>query len=159
MAQSAVFGAGCFWHVEEAFRNVRGVLNTTAGYSGGNVKDPTYRDVCSGRTHHAEVVLVEFDSAQVSYDDLLEVFWREHDPTTPNRQGPDVGEQYRSVIFYRDDAQKAAAIASMERLLGTERFKNRKIVTQILPAQEFYPAEEYHQRYLEKRAVRACRSC
>jgi peptide-methionine (S)-S-oxide reductase len=159
MTQSAVFGAGCFWHVEEAFRNVRGVLNTTAGYSGGDVKDPTYRDVCSGRTHHAEVVLVEFDPAQASYDDLLEVFWREHDPTTPNRQGPDVGEQYRSVIFYRDDAQKAAAIASMERLQGTERFKNRKIVTQILPAQEFYPAEEHHQRYLEKRAVRACRSC
>jgi len=159
MTQSAVFGAGCFWHVEEAFRNVRGVLSTTAGYSGGDVKDPTYREVCSGRTHHAEVVLVEFDPAHVSYDDLLETFWREHDPTTLNRQGPDVGEQYRSVIFYRDDAQKAAAIASRDRLQGTERFKNRKIVTQILPAQEFFPAEEYHQRYLEKRGARTCRLC
>lgn len=159
MAQSAIFGAGCFWHVEEAFRNVRGVLNTTVGYSGGNVKDPTYREVCSGRTHHAEVVLVEFDPVQVSYDDLLDIFWKEHDPTTPNRQGPDVGEQYRSVIFYRGDDQKAAAIESRERLQHTERFKNRKIVTQILPAQEFYPAEEYHQRYLEKRGARTCRSC
>ncbi len=157
MTESAIFGAGCFWHVEEAFRKVNGVLKTTAGYSGGDVKDPTYEEVCSGRTHHAEVVLVEFDPAQVSYDELLEVFWMEHDPTTRNRQGPDVGEQYRSVIFYRDDAQKAEAAASRDRLQGTERFKTKKIVTQILPAQEFYPAEEYHQRYVEKHAGRACR--
>lgn len=122
------------------------------------MKDPTYRDVCSGRTHHAEAVQVEFDPSEVSYDELLEAFWREHDPTTLNRQGPDVGEQYRSVIFYHDDAQKATATASKERLQNTDRFKNRKIVTEIMPAQEFYPAEEYHQRYLEKRGMNTCRA-
>lgn len=155
--QKATFGAGCFWHVEEAFRHVRGVVNTTVGYSGGNTRNPTYRDVCSGRTHHAEVVLVEFDPALVPYEELLEVFWREHDPTTLNRQGPDVGEQYRSVVFYHTEEQRTAAIASKERLQTTERFKNRKIVTQILPAKEFYPAEEYHQKYLEKRGMSSCR--
>lgn len=155
----ATFGAGCFWHVEEAFRHVKGVVNTTVGYSGGNMKNPTYRDVCSGGTHHVEVVLVEFDPSRVSYDELLDVFWREHDPTTPDRQGPDVGEQYGSVIFYYDEAQKKAAMTSIDRLQNTERFKNRKVVTRILPAQEFYPAEEYHQRYLEKRGMHACRAC
>lgn len=157
--RKATFGAGCFWHVEEAFRHVRGVVSTTVGYSGGNLEDPTYRDVCSGRTHHAEVVQVEFDPSSVSYDDLLEVFWREHDPTTLNRQGPDVGEQYRSVIFYHDDTQRAAATASKELLERTERFKGKKIVTQVLPARDFYPAEEYHQRYLEKRGMHTCRTC
>jgi peptide-methionine (S)-S-oxide reductase len=157
--QRATFGAGCFWHVEEAFRHVKGVVNTTVGYSGGNMKSPTYRDVCSGGTHHVEVVLVEFDPSRVSYDELLDIFWREHDPTTPDRQGPDVGEQYRSVVFYHDEAQRKAAIASMGRLQNTERFKNRKIATQILPAQEFYPAEEYHQKYLGKRGLHACRAC
>ncbi len=158
MTQKATFGAGCFWHVEEAFRHVKGVVRTIVGYSGGTMKDPTYRDVCSGRTHHAEAVQVEFDPSEVSYDELLEAFWREHDPTTLNRQGPDVGEQYRSVIFYHDDAQKATATASKERLQNTDRFKNRKIVTEIMPAQEFYPAEEYHQRYLEKRGMNTCRA-
>ncbi|MBN1678524.1 MAG: peptide-methionine (S)-S-oxide reductase MsrA [Candidatus Thermoplasmatota archaeon] len=159
MTQKATFGAGCFWHVEEAFRHIKGVVRTTVGYSGGNMKNPTYRDVCSGRTHHAEVVQVEFDPSVVSYDELLEIFWRDHDPTTLNRQGPDVGEQYRSVIFHHDDAQKAAAIDSRERLQKTDRFKNRKIVTEIMPAQEFYPAEEYHQRYFERRGMHACRAC
>lgn len=138
---------------------MKGVLNTTVGYSGGTMKDPTYEDVCSGRTHHAEVVLVEFDSEQLSYEDLLRVFWEEHDPTTPNRQGPDIGEQYRSVVFYLGEAQREAAVASRDRLQDTEVFRSRKIVTQILPAQEFYPAEEYHQRYLEKRGARSCRIC
>lgn len=158
MTQKATFGAGCFWHVEEAFRHVKGVVSTTVGYSGGDMKNPTYRDVCSGRTHHAEVVQVEFDPSQVSYEDLLEAFWHEHDPTTLNRQGPDVGEQYRSVIFYHDEAQRAAALASKERLQQTDRFKNRKIVTEIVPAREFYPAEEYHQRYLEKRGMHTCKA-
>jgi len=157
MKEIATFGAGCFWHVEEAFRCIRGVTNTTVGYSGGVTKDPIYREVCSGRTHHAEVVQVEFDPSQVSYDDLLNVFWNEHDPTTLNRQGPDVGEQYRSVVFYHGNEQMSAALASKERLQNSERFRDRKIVTQILPAQEFYPAEEYHQRYLEKRGTRTCR--
>lgn len=159
MTETATFGAGCFWHVEEAFRQVKGVLNTTVGYSGGVTKDPTYRDVCSGRTHHAEVVKVDFDPAQVSYDHLLDVFWREHDPTTLNRQGPDVGEQYRSVVFYHTEEQMSAALASKKRLQGSERFKNKEIVTQVLPAKEFYPAEEYHQRYLEKRGMHSCKVC
>jgi len=158
MIEKAMFGAGCFWHVEEAFRRVRGVLKTTVGYSGGTMKNPAYEDVCSGRTHHAEVVLVEFDPEQISYEGLLDVFWKEHDPTTQDRQGPDVGEQYRSAVFYHGDAQRDAAVASRDRLQGTEEFRSRMIVTQILPAQEFYPAEEYHQRYLEKHGVRACRA-
>lgn len=157
--EKALFGAGCFWHVEEAFRRVKGVVNTTVGYSGGTTKNPTYADVCSGKTHHKEVVLVEYDPLLVSYDELLEVFWKEHDPTTLDRQGPDVGEQYRSVIYYKDDVQKAAAIESKERAQNTERFKNRNIVTEILPVEEFYPAEEYHQRYFEKRGLRSCRAC
>ncbi len=128
---------------------------TAVGYQGGTLKNPSYEDVCSGRTGHAEVVHVEFDPAVVSYDQLLEVFWAEHDPTTPNRQGPDVGTQYRSVIFYYTPAQKAAAEAAKARLEESRRFR-RPIVTQILPAPDFYRAEEYHQRYLEKRGQRAC---
>jgi len=151
----ASFGAGCFWGVEAAFRKVPGVRETAVGYQGGTFKNPTYEHVCSGRTGHAEVVHVEYDPSAVSYDKLLELFWAEHDPTTPNSQGPDHGTQYRSVIFYYTPAQKAAAEASKAKLDATGHFK-RPIVTQIVAAPELYRAEEYHQRYLEKRGQRSC---
>ena len=151
----ASFGAGCFWGVEAAFRELPGVRETAVGYQGGDLKNPTYEDVCSGRTGHAEVVHVEYDPADTSYEKLLELFWAEHDPTTPNRQGPDVGTQYRSVIFYYTPAQKEAAEASKAKLEKNGHFR-RPIVTQILPAPDFYRAEEYHQRYLEKRGQRSC---
>ncbi|MFN2390271.1 MAG: peptide-methionine (S)-S-oxide reductase MsrA [Actinomycetota bacterium] len=156
MDQKATFGAGCFWGVEAAFRQIEGVRSTAVGYSGGTYDNPSYKDVCTGRTGHAEVVEVTFDPERVSYDDLLEVFWANHDPTTLNRQGPDVGTQYRSAIFFHDDAQEAAAIASKERLESSGRF-SRPIVTQIEPASTFYLAEDYHQRYLEKRGLSTCR--
>ena len=151
--EKATFGAGCFWGVEAAFRNVKGVLATAVGYSGGHLTNPTYKDVCSGRTGHAEVVEVEFDPAQVSYDTLLNVFWDNHDPTTMNRQGPDVGAQYRSAIFFHSPEQEAAAKASQQG--AQSRFRN-KIVTEITPASEFYRAEDYHQQYLEKRGLAHC---
>ena len=151
----ASFGAGCFWGVEAAFRELPGVRETAVGYQGGTLKNPSYEDVCSGRTGHAEVVHVEYDPAETSYEKLLELFWAEHDPTTPNRQGPDVGTQYRSVIFYYTPAQKEAAEASKAKLEANGHFR-RPIVTQILPAPDFYRAEEYHQRYLEKRGQRTC---
>ena len=149
MSQKATFGAGCFWDVEAAFRRVKGVLSTTVGYSGGPFKGPTYEDVCTGTTGHAEVVEVDYDPAMVSYDELLKVFWEIHNPTTMNRQGPDIGTQYRSVIFSHNSEQKAAAEASKERLQRNELYKN-PIVTEITPASEFYKAEEYHQQYFEK---------
>ncbi len=149
MSQKATFGAGCFWGVEAAFRRVKGVLSTTVGYSGGPFKGPTYEDVCTGTTGHAEVVEVDYDPAKVSYDELLKVFWEIHNPTTMNRQGPDIGTQYRSVIFSHNSEQKAAAEASKERLQRNELYKN-PIVTEITPASEFYKAEEYHQQYFEK---------
>ena len=152
----ALFGAGCFWGVEAAFRQVEGVLATAVGYSGGRKENPSYEDVCSGRTGHAEVVEVEYDPSKVSYDDLLGVFWENHDPTTLNRQGPDVGEQYRSAIFTLAPEQEAAARASKERLEKSGRYK-RPIVTEITPASKFYRAEEYHQRYLEKHGLAHCR--
>lgn len=151
----ATFGAGCFWGVEAAFRRVEGVVETTVGYSGGTLANPTYKDVCTDHTGHAEAVQVRFDPAKVSYDDLLNVFWGCHDPTTLNRQGPDIGTQYRSVIFYHDAAQKAAAEESKRKLGESGRHK-RPIVTEIVPAPAFYPAEEYHQRYLEKRGRTSC---
>jgi len=151
----ASFGAGCFWGVEAAFRELPGVRETTVGYQGGTTKNPSYEDVCTGRTGHAEVVHVEYDPAETSYDKLLELFWAEHDPTTPNRQGPDVGTQYRSVIFYYTPAQKEAAEASKAKLEASGHFR-RPIVTQIVPAPDFYSAEEYHQRYLEKRGRHSC---
>lgn len=151
--EKATFGAGCFWGVEAAFRQVKGVTATAVGYSGGHLSNPTYKDVCSGKTGHAEVVQVEFDPAHVSYDQLLNVFWENHDPTTLNRQGPDVGAQYRSAIFFHSTEQEAAAKASKER--AQSRFKNR-IVTEITPASEFHRAEEYHQQYLEKRGLSHC---
>src|SRR5712664_1090649 len=154
--EKATFGAGCFWGVEAAFRQIDGVISTAVGYSGGHTANPTYRDVCSDETGHAEVVQIEFDPAKISYEKLLDVFWENHDPTQLNRQGPDVGEQYRSAIFFHSPAQEAAARASKSRLEQSGRFK-RPIVTEITPAPTFYRAEEYHQRYLEKRGLAHCR--
>jgi len=152
IGQKATFGAGCFWGVESVFRRVNGVISTTVGYSGGSFKNPTYEHVCSGKTGHAEVVQVEFDPAMVSYDELLVVFWENHDPTTMNRQGPDVGEQYRSAIFYHDHEQKVRAETSKEKLVKNGRYKS-PIVTEITPGAEFYRAEEYHQQYFAKRGM------
>ena len=151
----ATFGAGCFWGVEAEFRRVKGVKDTAVGYAGGDLQNPTYRDVCSDSTGHAEVVQVEYDPEAVSYDDLLNVFWENHDPTTLNRQGPDVGTQYRSVVFFHTPEQEEAARASKERLEKSGRFR-RPIVTQIEPAAEFWRAEDYHQQYLEKRGLASC---
>jgi peptide-methionine (S)-S-oxide reductase len=153
--EKAMFGAGCFWGVEAAFRQVNGVAQTAVGYSGGHSSNPTYHDVCSGRTGHAEVVLVEFDPAKVGYEDLVNVFWESHDPTQLNRQGPDIGAQYRSAIFYFTPQQEAAARASKERLEKSGRFQ-RPIATEITAASEFWRAEEYHQQYLEKRGIASC---
>jgi peptide-methionine (S)-S-oxide reductase len=153
--RTATFGAGCFWGVEAAFRQLPGVLSTRVGYLGGTMQNPTYRDVCSGRTGHAEVVEVAYDPTRLTYDDLLTVFWENHDPTTLNRQGPDVGEQYRSAIFYHDDDQKAAAEASKEERDRSGRYR-RPIVTEITPTSTFYEAEDYHQQYLEKRGLASC---
>ena len=147
MTEQATFGAGCFWGVEWVFRKVPGVLDAVSGYSGGTTANPTYREVCSHTTGHAEVVRVTFDPAVVTYEQLLEVFWAMHDPTQVNRQGPDVGDQYRSAIYSTTDEQLAAANASKER--AQERF-DRPIATEIRPAPEFYPAEDYHQAYYEK---------
>jgi peptide-methionine (S)-S-oxide reductase len=149
----ATFGAGCFWGVEAAFRRVAGVRSTQVGYLGGTLRKPTYEDVCSDRTGHAEAVEVTFDPEAISYRDLLEVFWSSHDPTTRDRQGPDVGTQYRSAIFYHSPQQLAGARASRE--AAQARF-SRPIVTQIVPATEFWRAEEYHQQYLEKRGLSQC---
>lgn len=151
----ATFGAGCFWGVEATFRRMDGVLSTAVGYMGGTMKNPTYEDVCTDETGHAEVVQVDYDPARVSYDALLKMFWENHDPTTPNRQGPDVGTQYRSVIFFHTPEQEAAAKASKEKLQKTGVYK-RPIVTEVAPASEFYRAEEYHQQYLEKRGASHC---
>jgi peptide-methionine (S)-S-oxide reductase len=153
--QLATFGAGCFWGVEVAFRNVRGVKDAKVGYLGGTLANPTYRDVCTGRTGHAEVVQVEYDPTEVTYDRLLDVFWENHDPTTLNRQGPDVGTQYRSAIFYHSPEQKRAAEESKSRLEASGKLR-RPIVTEITDASTFYPAEDYHQQYLEKRGLASC---
>jgi peptide-methionine (S)-S-oxide reductase len=151
----AVFAAGCFWGVEDAFRQVKGVTSTTVGYIGGHTKNPTYKEVCTDTTGHAEAVEVEFDPSQVSYRELLAVFFQSHDPTQLNRQGPDYGKQYRSAIFYEDAEQEAAARESKEALDKAGVFK-RPIVTQIAPASEFYRAEDYHQQYFEKQGIRSC---
>jgi peptide-methionine (S)-S-oxide reductase len=155
LLEKATFGAGCFWGVEVAFRKVPGVTATAAGYLGGTLPNPTYEDVCTGRTGHAEVVEVTYDPSKVGYDDLLNVFWTSHDPTTLNRQGPDRGTQYRSAIFYHNAAQKTGATASKERWNASGRFSG-PIVTEITPASPFYRAEEYHQRYLEKQGLVSC---
>ncbi|MBA3716533.1 MAG: peptide-methionine (S)-S-oxide reductase MsrA [Pyrinomonadaceae bacterium] len=153
--EKATFGAGCFWGVEAAFRELKGVTDTAVGYSGGNMENPTYRDVCTGRTGHAEVVEVEYDPAQVRYEELLRVFWENHDPTQLNRQGPDTGTQYRSAIFYHTEEQRKAAEESKRALEESGRFR-RPVVTVIEPASEFYLAEEYHQQYLAKRGLASC---
>jgi peptide-methionine (S)-S-oxide reductase len=151
----ATFGAGCFWGVELAFRQVEGVRDVAVGYSGGHYPDPSYRDVCSGQTGHAEVVELDYDPDKVAYSKLLDVFWSIHDPTTPNRQGPDVGTQYRSAIFTHDAEQEKLARESKAAQDSSGRFR-RPIVTGITPASTFYRAEEYHQRYLEKHGRAGC---
>ncbi|MCX5777718.1 MAG: bifunctional methionine sulfoxide reductase B/A protein [Elusimicrobia bacterium] len=148
----ALFAAGCFWGVESAFRGKKGVISTKVGYSGGHLKNPSYSDVCTGKTGHAEVTLVEYDPSVISYDELLAAFWEMHDPTTMNRQGPDTGTQYRSAIYYFTPAQEAQAKASKEQV-GKSGVHKNSIVTEILPAGPFYPAEEYHQRYFEKQGI------
>jgi peptide-methionine (S)-S-oxide reductase len=153
VTKKATFGAGCFWGVEAAFRQLDGVTKTRVGYAGGALENPTYEDVCSHTTGHAEVVEVDYDPDQTSYDELLEVFWRKHDPTQLNRQGWDVGDQYRSVIFVHDEEQRNAAERSTQNEQATYR---KPIVTQIEPAPAFYEAEDYHQQYLEKRGRSSC---
>ena len=155
MTELATFGAGCFWGVEVTFRNTPGVRDALVGYLGGTLANPTYKDVCTGRTGHAEAVQVKYDPAEVSYDKLLDVFWENHNPTTLNRQGPDVGTQYRSAIFYHTPEQKRAAEESKAQLEASGRFRH-PVVTEITEASTFYPAEDYHQRYLEKRGLASC---
>lgn len=151
--ETATFAAGCFWGVEAAFRHLPGVTRTTAGYTGGEVEQPTYRQVCRGRTGHAEAVQVEYDPAVISYPELLKKFWANHNPTTRNRQGWDIGSQYRSAIFFEDEVQHADAVRSRD---AQQEDRRRKIVTAIVPAHRFWPAEDYHQQYLEKRGQANC---
>lgn len=153
--EKATFAAGCFWGVEAAFMEVPGVVETAVGFMGGRTPNPSYKQVCYEDTGHAEVVHLTYDPAKVKYDQLLEVFWSSHDPTQLNRQGPDVGDQYRSAIFFHTPEQEAAARASKEWLEKSGRFR-RAIVTQIVPATEFYRAEDYHQKYFQKRGISAC---
>lgn len=149
--EKATFGAGCFWHVEEAFRKLDGVLSTTVGYMGGTFENPTYEDVCTDETGHAEVVQIEYDPKKISYNQLLDVFWSTHDPTQLNRQGPDEGTQYRSAIFYHNEEQKKLAEESKKKLK-----KKKPAVTEITKAKKFYKAEEYHQKYLQKKGMTSC---
>jgi peptide-methionine (S)-S-oxide reductase len=153
VTETATFGAGCFWQVEVELRNTPGVTDTAVGYMGGTLENPTYEDVCTDRTGHAEVVQVEFDPDEVSYEQLLDTFWRVHDPTQLNRQGPDVGHQYRSVVFFHTPEQQEQALASKGRVQA--RFE-RPVVTEIEPAADFWRAEEYHQQYLVKRGLASC---
>jgi peptide-methionine (S)-S-oxide reductase len=155
MTEKATFGAGCFWGVEAEFRKIKGVKSTAVGYEGGTMDNPTYKDVCTDRTGHAEVVEVEYDPEQVKYEDLLNVFWENHDPTQVNRQGPDVGTQYRTVVFYHSDEQKRIAEESKKSRAESGRYR-KPIATQIQPAQTFWKAEDYHQQYLEKRGLASC---
>ncbi len=155
MGKKATFGAGCFWGVEAAFRQVEGVTGTAVGYEGGTLENPSYEDVCSHTTGHAEVVEVTYDPERVSFQELLDIFWAKHDPTQLNRQGWDIGDQYRSVIFFHDEEQRDAALRSKAELEASGRYR-APIVTQIEPGQTFYRAEEYHQRYLEKQGRSSC---
>ncbi len=148
----ATFGAGCFWHVEDLLRKTKGVKSTQVGYIGGKLAHPTYEEVCTDATGHAEAVQVEYDPNEISYDELLKIFWSNHDPTSLNRQGPDVGNQYRSAIFFHDEEQKKIAQESKEKLEKSGKFQKR-IVTEIIPAPEFYKAEEYHQKYFQKHGL------
>ncbi|PNX49170.1 MAG: peptide-methionine (S)-S-oxide reductase [Thermoplasmata archaeon M9B1D] len=150
--EKATFGAGCFWGVQKEFNKIKGVTNTTVGYMGGNLKNPTYKDVCTNKTSHIEVVQIEFDPKIVNYEKLLELFWKIHDPTQLNRQGPDIGTQYKSIIFYHNEKQKIIAEKSKEKLQKSNKFK-KPIVTEIKPLDIFYKAEEYHQNYLEKNKI------
>lgn len=152
MTRKAAFAAGCFWGVEAAFRRVKGVISTQACYAGGSFENPSYEDVCSGKTGHAETVLLEYDPDVITYEELLDVFWEIHDPTSVNCQGPDIGSQYRSVIFYFDNHQKNAANKSKTSLQSSGKHK-RDIATEIVPADKFYRAEDYHQRYYEKQGI------
>ncbi|MDP3784773.1 MAG: peptide-methionine (S)-S-oxide reductase MsrA [bacterium] len=153
--EKAIFAAGCFWRVEEAFIHLKGVRKTAVGYTGGTLENPTYETVSSGRTGHAESVEITYDPKIISYEEFLKVFWENHDPTTPNRQGPDVGSQYRSAIFYKNSGQKTLAERSKMALEKSRKFQN-KIVTEIAPASTFWSAEEYHQQYLHKRGLNTC---
>jgi len=155
--EKATFAAGCFWGVEAAFREVKGVISTRVGYTGGHAKNPTYEEVCSGKTGHAEAVEVVFDPLAVSYQELLDLFWSIHDPTQLNRQGPDYGTNYRSAIFYHTPTQKILAEESRKRIAESGRYGRRPVVTEIMPASPFYPAEEYHQQFYEKQGRRSCR--
>jgi peptide-methionine (S)-S-oxide reductase len=150
--EKATFAAGCFWGVEAAFRKVKGVTSTSVGYTGGNLENPGYHDVSTGKTGHAESIEVLYDPSRISYEELLDVFWNIHDPTTQNRQGPDIGSQYRSAIFYHNEDQKTAASDSKKELEASGKYR-KTIVTEIVPASEFYPAEDYHQRYFEKMGI------
>ena len=154
----ATFSAGCFWGVEAAFRKAKGVVSTRVGYTGGTLANPNYEDVCHGKTGHAEAIEIQYDSSMLSYEELLDIFWSIHNPTTPNRQGFDIGAQYRSSIFYHDKTQQNAAMLSKEKLQKSQKYGKRKIVTEIIPASDFYPAEDYHQRYLEKNQSFVCSS-
>ena len=156
--QIAIFGAGCFWGIEAQFRKLKGVISTRVGYTGGNFPNPTYKDVCSHKTGHAEAVEVTFNPKIISYTDLLDVFWDIHDPTTLNRQGFDIGSQYRSAIFYLNEEQKKKAHNSRKRVEESKKYRN-PIVTEIVPASEFWQAEEYHQQYVEKKRGRFTPSC
>lgn len=155
MNKQAMFGAGCFWGVQSNFDDIRGVINTEVGYAGGHTDNPNYKDVCTDKTGHAEVVHLQYDPSVVSYEELLKNFWAMHDPTTMNRQGPDIGSQYRSIIFYYDDEQKAVAEKSKEELNKSGRYM-AKVVTEIVQAGQFYKAEEYHQKYFEKTGRKVC---
>ena len=148
----ATFAAGCFWHVEDLFRKTKGVKSTQVGYTGGRLTNPTYEEVCTDKTGHVEAVQVEYDPDEVSYNDLLKIFWENHDPTTLNRQGPDVGSQYRSAVFYHDESQKQEAEKSKEELEKSGYYQ-KPIVTEVAPAPEFYKAEEYHQKYFQKHGL------
>ena len=157
--QLATFAAGCFWHVEEAFMHMKGVVKTTVGYTGGHMEKPTYENVCSDTTGHAEALQVEFEPNKVSYEELLNKFWEIHDPTSFHKQGPDAGSQYRAAIFYHDEKQKDLALKSKNKLQKSEKFKNKKIVTEIIKASKFYPAEEYHQKYFQKHKLQKMFMC
>ena len=153
--QKATFAAGCFWGVEETFRNMKGVSSTVVGYTGGHTENPSYKEVCTGTTGHAEAVEVTFDSGVVSYEELLKAFWNSHDPTTQDRQGPDIGSQYRSAIFYHSEEQRKEALKEIKKLKEMKKYA-KEIATQVVPAAEFFKAEEYHQKYLKKNKKAVC---
>ena len=148
--EKAVFGAGCFWHIQDKFKKVNGVMSTSVGYSGGNIKSPTYEQVCTGNTVHAEVVEIDYDPKVVTYSELLNVFWSCHNPTTKDRQGPDIGHQYRSVIYYLNDEQKDLSVDSMTKMDKSGKFRDL-IVTEVQPIKQYYKAEDYHQDYFDKK--------